>query len=112
MAQNVYAEYFKEFSWPWFMPSIEAYQKLAQETEFSQIEVWGEKADRHFPNSFAMTKWIDQPSIVPFLKSIPKVEKISFRNHVVEQMIKETKQEDGTCFETFRRVNVRAIKSQ
>ncbi|MCP4721169.1 MAG: hypothetical protein GY860_17080 [Desulfobacteraceae bacterium] len=58
-----------------------------------------------------MTKWIDQPSIVPFLKCIPEQEKNNFRNYVVERMIEKTKQQDSTCFETFRRVNSKAKKS-
>jgi trans-aconitate 2-methyltransferase len=111
MVKNEYRQYFKGYSWPWFMPTIEAYQKLARETEFSEVEIWGENADRYFENSETMVKWVDQPSIVPFLKYIPEPEKDNFRKYVVEHMIKETKQENGTCFETFRRVNVRAAKS-
>lgn len=111
MSEKQYAQYFKDFSWPWFMPTIETYQQLAKEAEFSQIEIWGENADRYFENSEAMIKWIDQPSIVPFLRCIPEAGKTDFRNYVVDQMIEETKQKDGTCFETFRRVNVKAVKS-
>ncbi len=111
MAENEYSQYFKDYSWPWFMPTIEAYQKLAKEAEFSEIIIWGENADRYFENSEIMVKWVDQPSIVPFLKHIPEPEKENFRNYVVEQMTKETKQENGTCFETFRRVNAKAVKS-
>ena len=33
-----------------------------------------------------------------------------FRDTVVEQMVAETLQSDGTCFETFRRINVFARK--
>jgi cyclopropane fatty-acyl-phospholipid synthase-like methyltransferase len=32
------------------------------------------------------------------------------RDFVVSRMIAEAKQEDGTCFETFRRINVTAVK--
>jgi len=112
MDQQEYREYFKGYSWPWFMPTIEDYQKLAQEAEFSEIEIWGENLDRHFEDTETMIKWIDQPSIVPFLKHIPQTKKKDFRSYVVEQMTKETKQENGTCFETFRRVNVKAVKTQ
>ena len=112
MSEPEYIRHFNEFSWPWFMPTIETYEKLAKEVGFSRIEIWGENADRYFENSLAMIKWIDQPSIVPFLKCIPEEEKKNFRNYVVERMIEETKQHDGTCFETFRRVNVKAIKVQ
>jgi len=92
------------------MPNIDRYRELAAEAEFSEIEIWDENADRYFEDSEEMIKWIDQPSIVPFLKCIPETEKENFRNYVVEQMIRNTKQEDGTCFETFRRINVRSIK--
>lgn len=111
MAENEYSQHFKDYSWPWFMPTIEAYEKLATEAEFSEIKIWGENADRYFENSETMVKWVDQPSIVPFLKYIPEPKKDNFRKYVVEQMIKETKQENGTCFETFRRVNVKAVKA-
>jgi len=55
-----------------------------------------------------MIKWIDQPSIVPFLKEIPEESKEGFRNEVVQRMVEKTLQADGTCFETFRRINVLA----
>ncbi len=102
--------YFLEFSWPWYMPSPETYKVVASESEFSSFEIWGENADRYFPNEEAMIRWIDQPSIVPFLKYIPETLKPVFRNYVIENMVKETTQKNGTCFETFRRVNIRAIK--
>lgn len=106
-----YTKYFENFVWPWYMPAIEKYKSLTEEFPFTGVSVWGENADRYFPDAEAMIKWIDQPSIVPFLKCI-SVEKDakSFRDTVVEAMVKETTQEDGTCFETFRRVNFRAVK--
>jgi restriction endonuclease len=33
-----------------------------------------------------------------------------FRNFVVKRMIGETKTNEGTCFETFRRINISATK--
>lgn len=36
--------------------------------------------------------------------------KAAFREYVVGEMIRETKQADGTCFETFRRINLFARK--
>jgi trans-aconitate 2-methyltransferase len=112
MTVKRFSDYFEGFSWPWYMPTIEEYQQLARETKFSNIEVWGEKADRFFDDGESLTKWIDQPSIVPFLQPLPEVHKQEFRDHVVKQMIEETVQQDGRCFETFRRVNIRAIKIQ
>lgn len=111
MSKSRFREFFQDFTWPWYMPTIEEYNKIAAETEFSDFEIWGENADRYFADCDSMIKWIDQPSIVPFLKCIPAHQKQDFRNFVVERMIEETKQEDGTCFETFRRINIRAGKN-
>lgn len=106
-----YAKYFDDFVWPWYMPNIEEYKSLTEQFSFSKITVWGENADRSFPNTEAMIKWIDQPSIVPFLKCItPEEDAKAFRDIVVEKMVDETTQKDGTCFETFRRVNLRSAK--
>ena len=57
-----------------------------------------------------MIKWIDQPSLVPFLEFVDLPDKQTFRDSVVKQMIIETSRPDGTCFETFRRINVFAKK--
>ena len=57
-----------------------------------------------------MTGWIDQPSLVPFLKQIEPRDKQSFRDFVVDKMIEEMRQKDGICFETFRCINVFAGK--
>jgi len=77
---------------------------------FAEKEVWCEDADRYFESIEVMVKWIDQPSIVPFLACIAERDKKCFRDTVVERMIKRTLKDDGTCFETFRRMNVRARK--
>jgi trans-aconitate 2-methyltransferase len=106
-----YSRYFQTFEWPWYMPEVEEYEKLAKQSLFKGIKVWGEIADRHFPDKEAMIKWIDQPSIVPLLEYIPGPEKRAFRDYVVEKMLGETLQPDGRCFETFRRINLSAVKS-
>lgn len=106
MTMNEYSPCFKDFEWPWFMPQIEEYKKLVNTLNFSEIKVWEENADRYFTNKEEMIKWINQPSIVPFLKYIPEEKKEGFRQLVITQMIKETLNDDGQCFETFRRINV------
>lgn len=58
----------------------------------------------------AMINWIDQPSLVPFLSHLREDQRQAFRDRVVDQMLQETRQEDGRCFETFRRINVFARK--
>jgi len=110
MAEKKYAGYFNNFDWPWYMPTIEGYEKLLMESKCKETRVWGDNADRFFPDKDAMTGWIDQPSLVPFLKYIDGSENKAFRDTVVKRMVKETIQNDGRCFETFRRINVFAKK--
>ena len=92
------------------MPSIDEYEELVKKIDFEEVRIWGENMDRYFPNAEAMIKWIDQPSIVPFLKYLDEKDKQAFRNVVVKKMIEITRQSDDRCFETFRRINLSAIK--
>ena len=101
-----YSRYFMNFEWPWYMPEIQEYKDILKQFPFKETRVWGENADRYFPNAEAMTAWIDQPSLVPFLPYIKEGKRQKFRDDVVERMIKDTMQRDGTCFEIFRRVNL------
>jgi Trans-aconitate methyltransferase len=72
-----YQEFFSSFDWPWFMPKKEDYVVLVEKTGFKQFDVSYENADRYFSRD-EMIKWIDQPSIVPFLNCIPENKKRSF----------------------------------
>jgi len=110
MSDMRYKKYFSGFYWPWYMPELDDYKKLIAEFKFREIKVREINADRFFPDADAMIKWIDQPSLVPLIKHIEKKDKPDFRNTVIMRMLEETKQEDGTCFETFRRLNVYAKK--
>lgn len=101
-----YSTSFSEFDWPWYMPAVEEYRFLLDEIAFTEKRVWSENGDRHFESAEAMTKWIDQPSLVPFLGYVAEEDRKRFRDIVVKRMIKETLQSDGTYFETFRRINV------
>ncbi len=104
---------FGGFEWPWYTPEIGEYRKLAEKSGFKEISVWEENEDRYFGDSEEMTRWIDQPSLVPFLRRITDAAyREEFRDAVVKEMIGRTKQADGTCFETFRRINVFAMKSE
>jgi trans-aconitate 2-methyltransferase len=102
--------YFTGFVWPWYMPSVDEYKRIVGSVGFRDIQVWGENADRFFPDAEMMIRWIDQPSLVPFLTHIANSSKEAFRDFVVNRMIERTIQEDGRCFETFRRINVSATK--
>jgi len=110
MAHERFGQYFAEFDWPWYMPEIDEYAALAESGGLKNVRVWGENADRYFPDQETMIKWVDQPSLVPFLPYLPEDQRSSFRDYVVQRMIEETLQPDGTCFETFRRINLKAEK--
>jgi trans-aconitate 2-methyltransferase len=110
MSLNEFKDNFKRFQCPWYMPTINEYKKLVDSCDFNNIEIWEENADRFFPTKDEMIKWIDQPSIVPFLRLVDEKQKEKFRNIVIEEMTKKTEQTDGRCFETFRRINVYAKK--
>jgi len=110
MALDSFAAHFAGFEWPWFMPPVDEYRAQVEPIGLHDVRVWGENADRYFSNEEAMIRWVDQPSLVPFLAHVPAQDKDTFREFVVRRMIEETKQDDGRCFETFRRINVSATK--
>lgn len=101
---------FTDFQWPWYMPTIDEYKALVESCSFKKINIWEENADRFFQTKNDMIKWIDQPSIVPFLKMVNEKQKDKFRDIVIIKMVNRTEQPDGTYFETFRRINVYAKK--
>jgi trans-aconitate methyltransferase len=110
MALPAYRSFFDDFDWPWFMPTVEQYQDLVRQHAFRDIRVWLENADHFFTDAQAMARWIEQPSLVPFLAHLGEPHHQAFRNFVVEQMVQATRRPDGRCFETFRRINVFARK--
>ncbi|MDE7400058.1 MAG: methyltransferase domain-containing protein [Oscillospiraceae bacterium] len=105
-----YKKYFDGFEWPWYMPVKNDYEKIVAASGFSSYSVTEVNRDRFFANADEMIKWIDQPSIVPFISVIPDEMKIEFRDDVIKAMLEKTLQSDGTCFETFRRIHVTARK--
>ena len=108
MAQPEFRSFFNGFEWPWYMPTVDEYRSLAEASGLREVRVWGENADRCFPDDEAMIRWIDQPSLVPFMSHVADGAKDSFRSFVVRRMIEKTRQAGGSCFETFRRVQVSA----
>jgi trans-aconitate methyltransferase len=108
MARPEFAASFAAFEWPWYMPSVDEYSTLVAAAGLREPRVWGENADRLFPDVDAMIAWVDQPSLVPLLAHLPDDLKTAFRDYVVARMVEETRRPDGTCFETFRRINVAA----
>lgn len=110
MNSETYSGYFTDFVWPWYMPRISDYEELINRHEFKESRCWEENADRNFETKDHMVKWIDQPSIVPFLEYLPIEKQFGFRDEVVRRMVDKTIQTDRTFFETFRRINVFARK--
>lgn len=108
MAEEKYRSCFAGFEWPWFMPSRQQYEKMAAHAGFADLTVEEVNRDRYFASAEEMIRWIDQPSIVPFIGCVPDRLKADFRRDVIEEMMRRVLQEDGTCFETFRRLKVRA----
>lgn len=107
ICRQEYAPYFEEFEWPWYMPPVDEYRTILEQFPFKEIKVWSENADRYFQNADELTRWIEQPSIVPFLNRIESVaDQQRFRHTVITRMIQATLQKNGTCFETFRRIHV------
>ena len=101
---------FAGFEWPYFMPTIAAYERLLAESPFTSGQIWGENADRYFPDEQAMLDWLAQPAIVPFKQHLEPALAERFHQAVAGRLIEEAQQTDGTCFETFRRINVLARK--
>ncbi len=111
MTAGGFRDIFRSFPWPWYMPRIDDYRRSCAQSAFLEVDVWEENADRFFDDENEMIRWIDQPSLVPFLAAIGSDrQRARFRNLVVEDMVKRTKGDDGRCFEQFRRINVRAVK--
>ncbi len=112
MTENTYRGFFRDFEMPWFMPSKQQYEELISTIGYSDFTITEVNRDRYFSTSDEMIRWIDQPCIVPFLTCIPDIFKSAFRQEVIEEMLKKTKQPDGAYFETFRRLQIYAKKSK
>jgi trans-aconitate methyltransferase len=112
MALPRYAPGFRTFEWPWYMPTPDDYRLLASQFPCRELRVYGENADRFFPDAETMIRWIDQPCLVPFLPCVTPPDREAFRAEVIERMIQATRQPDGRCFELFSRVHMFFQKQQ
>lgn len=110
MNDERFSRYFQNFVWPWFMPDAKEYRSTVGHVPFREVRVWEENADRYFPNRETIEGWIDQPSLVPILPFVAEEDRPLFRQCVINRMLNETLQDNGTFFETFRRINVFARK--
>jgi trans-aconitate 2-methyltransferase len=110
MKLPAYAPYFKGFRWPWYMPTPEEYEKVLSHTEFRNYRVWSENKDRYFSEERTLISMVEEAGMVPFLAVLPEDVKQVFSKEVFKRLVAKTKQPDGRCFETFRRINVYAEK--
>ncbi len=111
MEKDEYRGHFMGFEWPYYMPPVSDYERFLESYPFKEIKIEEQNADRYFPHTEALIGWINQPSIVPFLKNLPELLREGFRSKVIELTVQKTLQDDGRCFETFRRIDIFAIKS-
>jgi trans-aconitate methyltransferase len=70
ISQLAFSSSFTGFAWPWYMPAVDEYMALMEASGLRDARVWGGNADRFFADAEAMIRWIDQPSIVPFLARV------------------------------------------
>jgi trans-aconitate 2-methyltransferase len=110
MRDPEYTQWFAEFRWPWYMPSVTEYEALLAQTEFRRYRVWMTNRDRHFTDEQELIRMVEEAGLVPFLTALPEEMKSCFRDTVIKHLIAKTRQPDGRCFETFRRINVYAEK--
>jgi trans-aconitate methyltransferase len=111
MLEDQFRDHFALFEWPWYMPGLSEYELMVRNyADFDEVQIWEENADRLFSED-ELVRWIDQPSLVPFLKQIRDgKQSAAFRAAVVRAMLHATRRSENAYFETFRRLNVSARK--
>ncbi len=112
MTAPPFPEAFAGFRWPWFFPTLPAYEDLLRASPFPEWRAWTEHRDQRFPGPDALVGWIDNPCLIPFVQALPAELRKPFRDGVVEAMLARTRQPDGTYIEPFRRMNVWARRAE
>ena len=110
MGHVSYARYFTGFVWPWYMPTVAAYEKVLSETSFLDVEVREDVRTRIFPSKESLARWIDVPCLVPFLAVIDEGDRQAFRDTVIGLMVQRTRQAEGGYLEHFCRLDVSGRK--
>jgi len=105
-----YDRAFAGFVWPWRMPGRDEFAALLVGTGFHDVRVELENRDKLFADTAQMVAWMDQPCLVPFLAHLGVDARADFRRRVVDQMVRRCRRADGRCFETFRRLDVSAVR--
>lgn len=110
MKDRKYRNYFRSFQWPWYMPEVSQYKKMVETAGFLAAEILEENRDTYFENADALTAWIDQPSLVPFMEVLPEDIGMKFRQEIIDEMLQKTVQPGERYLEVFRRIYLRADK--
>jgi trans-aconitate 2-methyltransferase len=110
MATQPFPHAFAGFRWPWFFPTLPAYEDMLRASRFAEWRARTEHRDQRFPSADAIVGWIDNPCLIPFVQALPAELRKPFRDAVVAAMLVRTRQPDGTYLEPFRRINVWARK--
>jgi trans-aconitate 2-methyltransferase len=111
MATPPFSKALAGFVWPWFFPTLSAYDDLLRASSFAEWRTWMEQREQRFPGADAIVGWIDNPCLIPFVQALPAELRKSFRDAVVASMLARTRQTDGTYLEPFRRINVWARRA-
>jgi len=112
MATPPFPAAYAGFRWPWYFPTLSAYEEVLRTSRFAEWRAWMEHRDQRFPNPDAIVGWIDNPCLIPFVQALPAELRKPFRDAVVEAMLARTRQPDGTHLEPFRRLNVWARRAR
>lgn len=112
MATPPFPEAFAGFRWPWYFPTLSAYEDLLRASPFVNWRAWTEHRNQRFPDRDAIVGWIDNPCLIPFVQALPAELRKPFRHAVVDAMLTRTHQPDGTHLEPFRRMNVWARRAE
>ena len=106
-----FPEAFAGYRWPWFFFSLPAYEGLLRASSFAEWRTWTEHHDQRFSGADALVGWIDNPCLIPFVQALPADLRKPFRDAVVQAMLRQTEQPDGTYLEPFRRIDVWARRA-
>jgi trans-aconitate methyltransferase len=109
MALPEFRDAFVNFEWPWYMPGTGEYRKNFAGTGYKSISTWLEDTGKDFDRA-GLEKWIDQPSILPFLPVLKPEQKQPFRDAVVKKTLEAAKKGDDKYYIDFIRMNVKAVK--
>ena len=110
MAEAPFATAFAAFRWPWFDVQPDAYRAMLATVGFVDVEVLAGDVVVEFAGADEVRRWLEQPTLVPFLAVLDPHRRDAFRDLVVARMTAASSGADGVHREWFRRIAVTARK--